>query len=309
MMATRSRGVIALVLGVGMLAGGLFGASPASAAPNIVWQGCTTGSGAGECRIARGIVANPSTGDLYVSDQENLRIDEFTAWGEFLRAWGWGVRTGDPELQTCTTQTGCQRGLSGSGSGEFLNVTEGPQGIALDSTGDVYVYDLGNHRVQKFSPTGEFILMFGGGVDKATGGNVCTVVSGDSCGSGSVGSAPGEFDLESVYGSYLSVGLDDEVYVGDKERIQKFTTDGTYQASLLIAGETILSLAVDQSGDLFAAFSAGRATPQAKPGVRKLSPTGEVLCTAAAQNPTALATGPSGELFTGGNPSFPKTVP
>src|SRR5262245_14441359 len=46
-----------------------------------------------------------------------------------------------------------QWGAGGTGNGEFSS----PAGIALDLAGNVIVADAGNHRIQKFSPTGRFI--------------------------------------------------------------------------------------------------------------------------------------------------------
>lgn len=41
-------------------------------------------------------------------------------------------------------------GMKGFGDGEFKD----PRGVAVDSLGNVYVVDSGNHRVQKFSSFG-----------------------------------------------------------------------------------------------------------------------------------------------------------
>ncbi len=40
-------------------------------------------------------------------------------------------------------------GSEGNGDGEFSQ----PQGLAIDSDGDVYVSDQGNHRILVFKPT------------------------------------------------------------------------------------------------------------------------------------------------------------
>ncbi len=62
-------------------------------------------------------------------------------------------------------------GLSGSGPGQFL----GPQYIAADGYGYIYVTDEGNRRVSKFSYDGKFIFSFGkksgdfGGFSEPTG--------------------------------------------------------------------------------------------------------------------------------------------
>src|SRR6516225_6988493 len=46
---------------------------------------------------------------------------------------------------------------NGSGEGEFNK----PWGITLDNEGNIYVADWKNHRVQKLSPRGEFIMSIG----------------------------------------------------------------------------------------------------------------------------------------------------
>ncbi len=145
-------------------------AAPSSAsavAPRTLWKGCTTGSGAGHCQFPVGIAADPTTGNLYVADPGNNRVVELTAWGQFVRAWGWGVKDGAAEPEICTAQSGCQAGLRGGGGGEF----NGPTGVAVDSGGNVYVADA--ERVEKFDSEGHFLVTWGGGV-----------VSGGAAGSG-----------------------------------------------------------------------------------------------------------------------------
>ncbi|MSQ13724.1 MAG: hypothetical protein EXR47_06315 [Dehalococcoidia bacterium] len=51
-------------------------------------------------------------------DEENNRIQKFSATGQFLAKWG----------------------------------SEGPRGLAVDARGDVYVADQGNNRIQVFAP-------------------------------------------------------------------------------------------------------------------------------------------------------------
>ncbi len=48
-------------------------------------------------------------------------------------------------------------GEGGSGEGRF----HGPEGICFDDRGDIYVADSGNDRIQKFTPSGAFILQCG----------------------------------------------------------------------------------------------------------------------------------------------------
>lgn len=133
---------------------------------------CSTGSAAGQCANPTGLAVDEETGRLYVADNGNRRIDVFDSEGNFEMAWGWGVLNGAAELQSCTTS--CQKGLPGGGAGAFNRIGD----IAVDndptspSQHDVYVIDAtafaGGVRVQKFSPAGEFLLTWGGGV--ITGG-------------------------------------------------------------------------------------------------------------------------------------------
>ncbi|MET0305940.1 MAG: hypothetical protein ABW196_06900 [Solirubrobacterales bacterium] len=124
------------------------------------WKKCDTGPAAGQCYIPTGIASSPVSGHIYVADLLNSRINELDAWGQYLQSWGWGVADGDAELQSCTAASGCVKGTAGSGPGQL----DTPLGVAVDTAGDVYVVDGENHRVQKFSPAGEFLLTFGGGV-------------------------------------------------------------------------------------------------------------------------------------------------
>ena len=163
----------------------LAGAAPAGAAtaePPLLRKFCPTGEGAaavaGKCSIPRGIGVDAASGDVYVADQNNERIEKFSAWGDVLRAWGWDVVVSGPDntaanrFEVCVAgEDVCKNGLSGGGAGEF----NGTQGVAVDSVGDVYVVDRNNRRVQKFGPEGEFLLTFGGGV-----------ISGGATGSGNL---------------------------------------------------------------------------------------------------------------------------
>ena len=116
-----------------------------------------------------------------------------------------------------------------------------PQGIAVDessgdaSSGDVYVADTGNARVQAFSGEGVFRLMFGQDVNKTEVGmggtpaeeDVCTALSGDECQAGVAGSGAGAFTTP----GFVAVDNDasspsfHDVYVADTSDgvVSKFT--------------------------------------------------------------------------------------
>lgn len=277
------------------------------------------GSGAGQLQpletngAGGGIEADPSSGHVFIAETGNHRISEFTAWGVFVKAWGFGV-AGGAGAQTCTVT--CQKGISGSAPGQL----DSPNGVALDAAGNLYVFERLNGRVQVFDQAGQFLRMFGGGVNETTGADVCTkadVDDGDDCGAGSVGTGPSEWELllnGTTAGDYIDIGSDGTVYVGDRNRIQKFDADGTFQTALALpaAGEPG-ALSIDPvSGDIY--FAYGHTFLQAD-AFRLSATTGAVidqLPTNAPQGLTAAATGDlyvADDLGPGGDPGLPEFSP
>jgi DNA-binding beta-propeller fold protein YncE len=272
------------------------------------------GPGAGHFIEPNGIEVDEESGDVYVLDTNNRRVDRFTKDGTFVLAWGWAVADGKTEaLQTCTTATGCFSGLRGTGAGQ-LGFAEG---LAVDndrlssSHHDVYAVDIRNHRVEKFSPAGQFLLMFGGQVNatahergETADEDICPVQPGDKCQAGSVGSAEGQFEFP-VEGNFIAVGSSGTVYVGDRNRVQEFSSSGVYQSQVkllptLTEGEPggTIALVVNAGGDLYVVRNGVG-------GVREYTPQGELLRTLDegaepefTEGPTpALAIDPEGHVF------------
>ena len=88
-------------------------ATPSAQAAETI-AGPVPGEGAGQVDDPEGVAVDESSGAVYVADRNNWRIDEFDEQGHFLSAFGFGVRTGAGELQTCTAATRC---VAGHGSG------------------------------------------------------------------------------------------------------------------------------------------------------------------------------------------------
>ena len=256
------------------------------------------------------------SGDVYVYDNNNERIDRFSASGEFQLAWGWGVANGADELQTCTTV--CQRGEEFYGTGSLKSI----KGIAIDneslsaSAGDVYAADGPLFRVEKFGPSGEFLSMFGGDVNETTGGNVCTEeeikILHVKCKPGSQGSADGQFNLGFyTNGSNIAVGPAGRVYVGDTGRVQVFEPSGVWRETISLSGLSstgeVTALAVDSSGDVFVNYgptysgSQGAAEGGAA-GVREFEPGGaekSIQFDAGSTTVASVAVDGSGDVFVG----------
>jgi predicted membrane-bound mannosyltransferase/DNA-binding beta-propeller fold protein YncE len=230
------------------------------------------GSEPGQLKRPRGI-ALAQDNSLYVADTENHRIQHFSSDGVLLNTWG-----------SFAASTDSQPAPPG-----FFNE---PWGIAVGPDGSVYVADTWNHRIQKFTANGEFIITWGFGISQtddpfgfygprsvavdAQGrvfvtdtGNKRVVVF-DSQGQfltkfGQSGLAPGEF--EEPVG--LAIDSQGALYVADtwNQRIQVFipASDGTFTPLIQwdIVGWYSNSidnkpfLAVDPLGNVFVADPEG----------------------------------------------------
>jgi RHS repeat-associated protein len=125
------------------------------AAPTYSSAFGSSGTGAGQLDEPTSTAIAPN-GDVWVADPVNHRLQEFSSSGTFIEAIGWGVSTGKEEFQTCTSS--CKAGLAGLGAGEFSN----PEGLAVNqNSGDIYVADSTQDRIQELSATGAYITSFG----------------------------------------------------------------------------------------------------------------------------------------------------
>jgi YD repeat-containing protein len=113
------------------------------------------GTAPGQFSTPWGIAVDPRNGNVYVADQGNFRIQEFSSSGAFLKAIGWGVSKGQAELQVCTSE--CRAGIAGAGNGQFSWLA----GLNVDSSGNLWVVDYGNNRIQEFNEKSEFVRKFG----------------------------------------------------------------------------------------------------------------------------------------------------
>jgi DNA-binding beta-propeller fold protein YncE len=167
-------------------------------------------------------VASDGAGSIFVTDQANSRVNQFTDAGAFVRAWGFDLVPGGGEgFEICTQATGCKRGESGGRAGQLSF----PTGIAAVG-GDLYVAD-GNSRISQFTIEGSFVRAFG--YDVVPGGGegfeICT--RDTRCKRGTSGGAAGQ-----VSGFVLGVGADaaGNVYVAESgnARVSQFTAEGSF---------------------------------------------------------------------------------
>ncbi len=289
---------------------------PACAGAATVLAG--PGSGPGQVNVPVSTAVDPSSGTLYVGENGNFRVGELDpakpAGERFIRAFGWGVRDGAEELQTCTALTGCLAGKSADHNNIPITAAGrvNPVGMAVDpATHDLYVSDANDYRVEEFTPAGEFVLTFGHEVDKTTHADVCTAASHHSCGAGVVGSGPGAFG-HTLNTPFMPLAFDPagHLWVGDVDRLEEFSTAGAFLSEVALPGEgSISGLAVDQAGNFYTlGESGGGLTASTK--VRRYDSAGSALdFTSLGTNALgeggylALALDGSGHLYVGQEPS------
>ncbi len=192
-------------------------------------------------------VAVDASGNVYVADSANHRIQKFDGSGTFERMWGFGVDDGSGVFQICTGA--CDPGLAGGGGGQL----SGPAGVAVDTSGNVYVADEGNYRIQKFDSSGNFLRMWGFGVQDGSGDfQVC--ITGCQAG---VGPGSGDGQFWSAWG--VAVDPSGMVYVADPStpRIQEFDSTGLYLNRWGYSGsgdaqfDGAAAIAVDAAGNAY----------------------------------------------------------
>jgi len=253
------------------------------------------GSAEGEF-LSPSAVAIGLSGKIYVADSLNNRIQILSASGAFVQMWGWGVDDGTAEWQICTS--GCQAGIAGTGVGQFdrpaglaIEPVTGqvyvsdtwnhriqhftakgqflgkwgsqgtaeeqfyyPESLALDPEANVFVVEWGNDRLQKFTPDGDFLAAWGWGVDDGTSEpQVCT----SGCTYGEKGTGDGQFD--NPYG----VGVDDvgRVWVADSanDRVQLLSPTGSFMTKWGVNGtgdgefDNPMSVVASPKGDVYVA--------------------------------------------------------
>ena len=272
----------------------------------------SSGIGAGDVKAPID-AAIDSSGHIWVTDNANERIDEFTSTGTFIKTLGFGVSNGKAEFETCTSS--CQAGIAGSGNGQF----NGPWGIAINQTaGDVYVTDQGNSRVEEFTTLGSFVRAFGSagtfpgqfgvtaGVEVDPNGNVWvadysnnrveefTATGVFMQAVGSAGSGNGQF---SGPGGFAFVGGD--MYVADfgNKRIQEFSLSGEYLGQFASVGEPYEIDGNSVTGEIYESDLSGKVDEFNRAGTLVGSFGTKGTGSGQFESPTGLAVNASGDIY------------
>ena len=146
--------------------------------PTSTIQFGSVGTGGGQFKQPTS-AAFDASGNLWVTDEANNRVEEFSPSGEYLKSVGstgtengqfkgaWGVAIEQSTGNLFITDQGLCRVEEMSPSGTFIRAFGGcgsgagqlsaPSGVALDPEGNVWVADFSNNRLEEFSSTGTFM--------------------------------------------------------------------------------------------------------------------------------------------------------
>jgi len=256
--SSHKRGKIRLLPFFLILTSAIMVAVVAASACTFILKFGTAGSGDGQFLSPRGIAVDPS-GDVYVTDSSGTndgQIQKFNANGVFDSRLGLNNGTaqgflnasrittdsdgnvyatdGAVESTTNVVKKFDEDGVFQFAFGTSPGTFQAAAGIAVDSSGNIYVADLSASVVKKFSSTGTFI------------GTI-----------GSSGSGDGQFS------SPVGIAIDsgNNLYVADSgnNRIQKFNSAGTFVTKWGTMGSgtgqfnTPKGVAVDNGGTVYVA--------------------------------------------------------
>lgn len=217
-------------------------------------------------------IAVDSLGNIYVADAADNRIRKITPDGNIQTIAGSGVA-----------------GFAGDGGPAAQAVLNQPYGLAVDSSGNLYVADLGNARVRKISVDGTIQTVAGGGLTVA-GANVSAPAANVQL------LEPRNVAIDSSGSLYISDFAAHTVYkVSPSDVLSTFAGTGNagfsgddspaIQAQL----KAPAGLAVDASGSVYIADSGNNR-------IRKVS-NGVISTVFAVTSPTGVAINSAGTLY------------
>ncbi len=167
-------------------------------------------------------IAIDSAGNLFFADQHNHRIRKVDNSGNISTVAGNGTS-----------------GFSGDGSGATSAELASPLGVAVDSSGNLYIADTGNNRIRKVT----------------SGGTISTIAGLDTAGFSGDGAAATSAELSTPVG--IAVDSSGNLYIADtgNNRIRKIGTDGNINT---IAGDGTAGSAGDNGPAAYARLKAPR---------------------------------------------------
>ena len=202
----------------------------------VAGNGSTVHSGDGGVATAAGMmpvaIAVDAAGNLYIADHAGSRIRRVGVNGIITTVAGTGIR-----------------GYGGDGGPGVAAKLSDPSDVDVDAAGNVYIADVGNHRVRKLTPTG----------------TITTIAGTGSNGYGGMGGPATQAEIANPLG--LAVTSQGDVYIVHDFFVSRVDRDGNIMTlagngmfgadpaanSNLLSG--VQGVAVDGRGDVYISTS------------------------------------------------------
>lgn len=260
----------------------------------------TRGTGEGQFEVPNGIAIDKNN-NIYIADLGNNRIQKFSAEGVFIKKYGGPIEGplhrpicidiskdgsiyvgGSSSYFTQYSENGLLikkigQGQTGTNDGQFYMISD----LEVDQQENIYIVDVANHRIQKFSKEGVFLAKFGVlglndgqlkgpegiAIDKEGNLYICDrsnnriqKFSGDGIflmKFGTAGNSDGQFNSPND----IVIDKDGNIYVSDtnNNRIQKFSRKGEFLLKFGSFGSgagqfnSPAGMAIDSIGNLYVA--------------------------------------------------------
>ncbi len=240
------------------------------------WERCSTSSGA--CSVITG-ATNPSYVPSAADVEDKLLVQVSAVNNGGTTTTLTAISGKVVQLPTYSSQFGSL----GSGNGQMKS----PAGIAMDSSGDLWVADTANHRIQEFSSTGSYLAQFG-----------------------SEGTGNGQFKEPDG----IAIDAKNNIWVSDQanNNVQEFNEKhewvrtvsswklGKFPTETTITLKSPRGLAVDATGNVWVAEGGKTVIEFSETGeyVRGIGEwTVEIIHKEAITNPGGVAIDPSGDIW------------
>ncbi|HET9710062.1 MAG TPA: 6-bladed beta-propeller [Gemmatimonadales bacterium] len=223
-----------------------------SAAPENPASTAGGGTGNGQFDRPADVAIDQSSGDVYVLDAGNNRVQVFDSSGNYLSKFGsagsedgqfknassiavdpasgdlYVIDSGNDRVQVFDP-AGKYLSQFGEDGGEAGQLRSPSGAVFSEASGDLYVGDTSNFRIQELDPSGAFVSAVGVGVDRTTHGDVCSSSSGDTCQAGLGDFTYTDPNGPQTVGRQLAVDpATGWLYVMAPDRVYVFDSTGTY---------------------------------------------------------------------------------
>jgi trimeric autotransporter adhesin len=182
--------------------------TPAGAITTVAGNGTKGFSGDGgpavSAQAGAGGIAIDTAGNLFIADTNNDRIRKVTPAGVITTVAGNGTK-----------------GFSGDGGPAISAQLHDPKGVAVDTSGNLFILDSGNYRIRKVAPDGMMTTVLGNTEVVYDGNGRLTALRtfSDSI-------HPTSIAIDSAGNLYILDQGDDRNILGQQWRVLKITPDG-----------------------------------------------------------------------------------